>query len=226
MTLVKFLKKLKTLGFNPANILDIGAYHGYFGEACRDIFINPNIMMVEPIKYEELKRFDNQRQISYRNVLLDEKEQIRDWYEMRNSGDSMHKEMTGYFENCASYKRKTTTLDVEFRGYFSSGPELIKIDTQGSEIPILKGGKETIRNNEIIIIEVPFVGSYNENIPNFSEYISYLDDAGYAPLELIKDITDGVDFAIHSDMAFIKKGHRLLDKQQAQISELGKLTNS
>jgi FkbM family methyltransferase len=236
VTTIKFLKKLKALGFNPANILDIGAHWGRFGEHCISVFKKANIMMVEPIKYKELKKSCQSNQFSCRNVLLDECEQMRDWHEMRDTGDSMYKEKTRYYENCAIYKRKTTTLDVEFRGYFSSGPELIKIDTQGAEIPILKGGKETIRNNEIIIMEVPLVGSYNENAPNFSEYISYLDDAGYTPLELLKPgafcyrevtkcMTDGADFSIHTDIAFIKKGHKLLDKQQAQILELGKRTN-
>jgi FkbM family methyltransferase len=223
--MLKFLKKLKSLGFNPTNILDIGAYHGHWAEMAHNVFGNSNVTMVEPIDYIELKRFDDQQQFSYRNVLLDECEQMRDWYEMRNTGDSMYKEMTGYFRNCALRKRKTTTLDIEFRWHFSSGPELIKIDTQGAELPILKGGKETIRNNEIIIMEVPFVGAHNENVPNFFEHISYLEEIGYAPLEIVdQHIMQKGDynyFAVQLDLAFVRKGHRILTEQQDLISSLG-----
>jgi len=223
--MLKFLEKLKSLGFNPTNILDIGAHHGHWAEVAHNVFGNSNVMMVEPIDYTELKRFDDRQQFSYRNILLDECEQMRDWYEMRNTGDSMYKEMTGYFKNCATHKRKTTTLDIEFSGCFSSGPELIKIDTQGAEIPILKGGKETIRNNEIIIMEVPFVGAYNENVPNFFGHISYLEEIGYAPLEIVDQHIirkgDYNYFALQLDLAFIRKGHRILAEQQDLISSLG-----
>ena len=224
--MLKFLEKLKSLGFNPTNVLDIGAHHGRWAEIAHNVFGNSNVTMVEPIDYIELKRFDDQQQFSYRNVLLDEREQMRDWYEMRNTGDSMYKEMTGYFKNCALRKRKTTTLDAEFHGHFSSGPELIKIDTQGAEIPILKGGKETVRNNEIIIMEVPFVGAYNENVPGFLEHIRYLEEIGYAPLEIVDQHIirkgDYDYFALQLDLAFIRKGHRILAEQQDLISTLGR----
>lgn len=48
---------------------------------------------------------------------------------------------------------------------------LIKIDCQGAEIPILKGSTKILNSVDFIIIEMPFFGQYNENVPNFLEHI-------------------------------------------------------
>jgi FkbM family methyltransferase len=222
----EFLNSLKKVGFNPTNILDIGAHHGHWSTEAHSVFEEANMTMVEPIDYPELKRFDDNDKFSYRNVLLDERRWVRDWFEKKNTGDSIFRETTGHFENCIPQKRMTTTLDDEFFEHFSTGPELIKMDTQGAEIPILKGGKIILKNNQIIIMEIPFVGVYNENVPNFSAHVQFMDEIGYTPLgiadELYHSIGDYSFCSTHLDLAFIRKSHAILKEQQNKISNMGR----
>ena len=39
---------------------------------------------------------------------------------------------------------------------------------------------------DFIILEMPFFGKYNENIPNFLEYIVFMDSIGFIPYDLYK----------------------------------------
>ena len=57
--------------------------------------------------------------------------------------------------------------------------DFIKIDAQGSEIPILKGGMNVVRNATFILLEVPFFCTYNEGVGTFQDHISFMDKIGF-----------------------------------------------
>ena len=62
-------------------------------------------------------------------------------------------------------------------------PDFLKIDTQGSEIDILKGGNEILKNCKVILLECPII-SYNIGAPSLSDYIKYLDSINYLPFDV------------------------------------------
>ena len=82
-------------------------------------------------------------------------------------------------------------------------PDLIKIDTQGSEIDILKGGGETLKNCKFIYLECPFGAKYNQNNLNILDYINYLNQLGYTPHE-ISQIHYYHGYLSHLDILFVK----------------------
>lgn len=101
------LLRLCNLGFNPSNILDIGAHHGYWSLSTKVVFPNANYMLIEPIKYNELSNYCNQLlNFDYKNILLFDEETEVDWYEMKNTGDSIFKENTEHFKNIKPIKKK------------------------------------------------------------------------------------------------------------------------
>lgn len=216
------LLKLKTRGFNPTHILDIGALFGHWSRLASEIFPDSEITMVEPIKHQEHTEFSNPEFFSHNNwsirhCILNEKVAEVEWYEGPTwSGDSMYCERTRGYKNCESTKKATTTLDIEFENYFTSGPELIKIDTQGAELPILKGGQTIVSKTEVIILEVPFFGVYNEGSASFAEYISYMDSIGYVPFDIAEQhLLDNI--SIQLDIAFVKKDYRICSDFQNVI---------
>ena len=86
--LVNALQKLKSFGFEPKNILDIGANKGKWSlEIKKKVFPKAEYTLIEAIDYEELEKlrikYDN---INYKNILLDETEHLVTWYEKRNRG--------------------------------------------------------------------------------------------------------------------------------------------
>jgi FkbM family methyltransferase len=219
--IIKALKKLKSFGFEPQHILDIGANKGKWTlEVMKKVFNESQYTLIEAINYTELKKLTTKyNNIIYKNLLLDEKENIVTWYEKRNTGDSFFKENTGYFDDCKEIKRKTTTLDLSFSNneFF----DLVKIDCQGAEIPILKGGKNIIDKASVIILEVPFMGEYNIGAPNFYEHINYMEYIGYRVYDIV-ELHRVDNILIQIDIIFIKKGHDFESKVDLIIKKLGR----
>ena len=219
--IVNALQKLKSFGFEPKNILDIGANKGKWSlEIKKKVFPKAEYTLIEAIDYEELEKlsvkYDN---INYKNILLDEIERLVTWYEKRNTGDSIFKENTGYFDDCKEIKRSTTTLDLVFNK--NEVFELIKIDCQGAEIPILKGGNRLVQKSSVIILEVPFMGEYNIGAPNFYEHINYMENIGYRVFDIV-ELHRVDNILIQIDIIFIKQGHDFENKVDIIIKKLGR----
>lgn len=66
-----------------------------------------------------------------------------------------------------------TTLDG-----FGLRPEVLKLDTQGSELDILKGAEETLESVQVVITEVEFRPLY-EHQPLFAEVNGFLIGKGF-----------------------------------------------
>ena len=72
-----------------------------------------------------------------------------------------------------------TTLDALVRAGEIPWPEVIKLDTQGSELDILKGGREVLTRSVVAIaLEVEFVPLY-EGQPLFVDVDTFLRSSGY-----------------------------------------------
>ena len=219
--IVNALQKLKSFGFEPKKILDIGANKGKWSlEIKKKVFPKAEYTLIEAIDYEELEKlrikYDN---INYKNILLDEIEHLVTWYEKRNTGDSLFKENTGYFDDCKEIKRSTNTLDLVFNK--NEVFELIKIDCQGAEIPILKGGNRLVQKSSVIILEVPFMGEYNIGAPNFYEHINYMENIGYRVFDIV-ELHRVDNILIQIDIIFIRKGHDFENKVDIIIKKLGR----
>jgi len=193
------LKLLKLKRYFPDTILDIGAYHGNWTKQMMTIYPNSEYHLFEAIDYPELCAFKNKY-----NVVLNERREIVDWYEMRNTGDSFCREKTRFFKDCEIKKKET--IDLDSFDFSKSKNILIKIDCQGAEIPILKGASKTLKNTDFVILEMPLFGVYNEGVANFGEHISYMDSIGFIPYDFLEShYCNG--FNIQIDMLFINKNH-------------------
>ena len=72
-------------------------------------------------------------------------------------------------------KLKTTTLDQFLNENRIKSVDFIKIDVQGAELEIFKGGKKALKEVLKIVCEVQFVPIY-KNQPLFGDICQYLDD--------------------------------------------------
>jgi len=83
--------------------------------------------------------------------------------------------------------------------------DLIKIDTQGSELDIIEGGKNLCLKAKGILLEVSLT-QYNENSPLYAEVMRYMSEFGFTSVEEIgyghHPLTGEL---IQKDILFIKK---------------------
>ena len=196
------LEKLKNLGFYPTNILDIGAHKGTWTLEVLKVYPNSNYILFDAIQYPEIEEvLNNNHNIQFYNELLGQTEEEVIWYQKKNSGDSIYKERTNIFLDCLEIKKHIKVLDniIPINTY-----DLIKLDVQGSEIPILKGATETIQNTSFIILEIPFMGKYNTSVPTFLEHIQYMDSINFILYDII-ELHSVKNIIIQVDLIFIHK---------------------
>lgn len=200
------LSVLKEIGYIPDTILDIGAYHGNWTSRVKEIFPNSKYYLFEGIDYKELHSVSN---VKIYNVILNNKIEEINWYQMKNTGDSMFREKTHYFSKCEPIRRYTIDLDTLMKDEFNNATNiLIKIDCQGAEIPILKGAKTIYSKTDFILLEVPLFGQYNEGVPNFLEHIRFMDEIGFVPYDIYESHYINT-FNMQVDIMFINKNHHL-----------------
>jgi hypothetical protein len=190
--------------FYPYRILDIGANVGQFHMLCKNYFPNSYIFSVEASKECEsyLKQITNQYYIG----LLAKDNSDYKFYSIKNNpvntGNSIYKELTEHYSdsNLEILNKKGIKLDDLFES--ESEFDLIKIDTQGSELDIILGGAQLCSKAQGILLEVSLT-QYNENSPLYNEVIKFMDNFGFKKTEILDENNHPT---VHQqDILFIKK---------------------
>tara|TARA_Y100001963_G_C6694142_1_gene406129 strand:+ start:275 stop:955 length:681 start_codon:yes stop_codon:yes gene_type:complete len=186
------LQELKDLGFNPKTILDIGAHTGQFYGWAKNVWPEAFIWMVEANTYHSgtLANIVRNNTDQYTIATLGDAERDVTFY---TRSDKPHTEGASYYKESAYWDipqlvmkipKKLETLDELFDD--NTQFDLIKIDTQGSELDILSGGSQLCKKASYILLEVALV-SLNEGAPTKEEIISYMEAYGFSPLLYIGD---------------------------------------
>jgi len=208
---LNLLKLKHELKFEPRTILDIGAQVGDFYRECKQTWPDSQVMMIEATKECEpyLKDTGGNYLIA---VLSDEKKTIP-FYKTKladtNTGNSVYRELTSAYsdDNLIVEDRETTTLDDLYDGYTTIF-DLVKLDTQGSEIDIMNGGSRLLKNTAVVILEVSHV-EYNEKAPLVEEVKEYMESIGFIyNMEIGRSYSDDFqtnDGIIQRDFVFVNK---------------------
>ena len=203
------LQIIKQKGYYPDTILDIGAHHGNWTNSMKQLYPDSNYYLFEAINYSELNRFWYDKKVKVSNTLLSDKKEMVNWYQMKNTGDSIFKEKTCHFQKCEIIQRETIDLNthaLQHNLFQESNNILIKIDCQGAEMPILKGATSILEKTSFIILEIPLFGQYNEGVPTFLEHISFMDSIGFITYDIV-DTHYINGFNMQMDVLFINKKH-------------------
>lgn len=82
---------------------------------------------------------------------------------------------------------EVTTLDAELNGVSSIG--ILKIDVQGFELEVLKGGTETLKRTGVIILEMNNHDGY-VNAPKYYAIDEFLRDSGFTLYDMFPSSKD------------------------------------
>lgn len=197
------LLRLIENGFKIENIYDIGAYRGVWSKELNETTLkNKNFFLFEA--NEENDVYLSKLNFKYFFAVLSDKSKSVEFYSNISSGDSYFKEQTILYSDKGNSRIKDTiTLDELVLKERLPKPDFLKIDTQGSELDILRGATRTVSECSLIYLECPII-EYNYNSPNFNEYIKYLDDIGFIPYDIC-EVHKIDNVLIQVDILFIKK---------------------
>ena len=184
-------------------VYDVGAFQGDWTKLLKKTSLKKSKFYLYEANVENEIYLKNSGHKYFINVLSDKNKEVK-FFSKVHLGDSYFPEKTNFYENKIVPKTlKTTTLNEIQKKIQIPPPDFLKIDTQGSEIDILKGGSEILNNCKVILLECPVI-SYNSGAPSLSDYIKYLDGINYLPLEITeKHYLDKV--LIQIDIVFLKK---------------------
>ena len=93
--------------------------------------------------------------------------------EKNNTGASLYKELLPGYQDPVCLQLKTSTLDGLKRQF-----DLIKLDVQGAELDILKGGNATLDTAKFVMIELS-LSRYNLDSPLAAEVIAFLHSRSF-----------------------------------------------
>jgi FkbM family methyltransferase len=173
--------------FNPYRILDIGANIGQFYKLARQTYPDAYIFSIEASP--ECEAYLKELTQDYYIGLLAKDNTEYDFFSRKGdstcTGNSIYKELTQFYsdDQLDVLKQKGIRLDDLFES--DSEFDLIKIDTQGSELDIITGGMNLCKKAKGILLEVSLT-QYNEGAPLHQEVISFMENIGFKA-EIILD---------------------------------------
>jgi FkbM family methyltransferase len=203
------LENLRRCGFHPANVIDIGAFVGAWTQRTRAIWPEAKYLMIEPQpnKQERLRGLCNDS-VSLEWALLGSVPSEAVHFHMDEFGNSsVFESVQNKCQAAGSLPMKT--LDSVVASRKMTGPILLKADVQGYELEVLRGANETLRNVEVILLEVSTL-PYNVGAPLFSDVVAFMAERKY----LVYDICnfhrrDSDRVVFQMDVLFVREDSAL-----------------
>jgi len=174
---------------NIKSVLDIGANVGNFSLTMKRNIPHLDIFMLEanPFCDTMLKRTDIPYEIA---CLSNEKKEVKLYVNRKNmicTGVSYYQEQTIHYSPEDYMLAETKLLDDVILKQFGEQKafEFIKMDTQGSELDIIRGGMKTIEQAKHIQIETTLI-EYNKGSPLKDDVVEFMDNLGFKQNEKVE----------------------------------------
>jgi FkbM family methyltransferase len=201
------LQNLKSIGYNPSFVIDIGAYEGYWTRDFLEVFPLAKVLMLEAQKSKEkylAKISQDLSNVSYQISLLSSEDgKVLKFYENETAS---HVNVT---DDTGSTVINSESLDSIIQRKQLQYPDFIKLDVQGYELEVLSGAEIALNNAEFCLLEVSFLDLGNE--PLLSDVVHFMNNRGFQSYDICQFMRRPYDKALYQiDLLFIKKNSRFI----------------
>jgi FkbM family methyltransferase len=205
---------LQARGF--ATILDIGAHEGRRSELFRTVFPNADLHAFEPVSASYAKlvgRMGNDDCFWAYNYALGDWDGVADFHQSEASETSSTLAMAEAHKRAYPHTARTIETNVEMRRLDSivtrplRRPVLAKIDVQGGEAAVIRGGLTTLAQVDLIIVETSFIELYAGQ-PLFHEIYTMLTELGFEYAGSFNQLLHPADRRVlQQDAIFTRRPH-------------------
>ena len=182
-------------------VYDIGASDGSWSRNAAKQFSRANFILFEanPNYAKELEKTGFQ---SFQCILAKETAQ-RLFYSANGHGDSLYRDNSPKYQAITPNAVQAYALDDVVRDNILPIPNLIKIDTQGSEVEILTGGAKLLNGVNFLYLECPLFNC-NEGAPSIIKYLELASEHGFKPVQIGEIHRTRNQYLVQIDILFAK----------------------
>lgn len=206
------LCRMQQLGFNPAVVIDVGAYIGEWTSDLKHIFSSARVLMIEP----QPGHLDRLRAVAaafngveLAPVLLGGQERDSVSFHICESASSVLKE-SARPTVVSTISVPMTTLDRFAADTRFARPDFIKLDVQGYELDVLRGGELALASAEAVLMEVNLLGIL-DGAPLFHEATGFMGERGFQVYDICSFFRRPYDGALWQvDVIFVRSSSPLV----------------
>jgi len=205
-TFDEVLDHVSRLDFRPQTVIDVGVANGTF--ELYEAFPNARHLLIEPLEEFKPALEKITRQFNAEYVIAAASDKVgRIAINVHSilDGSSILKEVEGSHVDGVERVVPAVTIDYLCNERNLIGPYLIKVDVQGAELQVLNGGRKTLEETELVILEVHLF-QFFVNSPQFYDVVSYMKDRGFVVYDCFGGYHRPLDGALAAmDVAFVKE---------------------
>lgn len=183
--------------------LDVGANHGQFYVAFKNLFPNSRCLMIEanPHCERRLRGLQSEYRIIGLSDHKGELELVSTVLKPYSKGASFYIEaaIRDLPEN--EILRTVVPVDTMDNLFKEDTFDFIKIDVQGSELDILNGGEITIKKSKYVSLEISLV-EYNIGAPGYKKILNKMLEFGFFIKDVIEEHNTSSGNLIQLDLLF------------------------
>jgi FkbM family methyltransferase len=203
ITMAAALRRAAERRIRAGTIVDVGASDGRWADIARPCFPDARLLMIEanPVHEPALRTFTS-RVPGSEYVLCAAGDAVGELYFDASDPFGGLAGVDG--AGGKTIKVPATTVDREVQRLGLPGPYLLKLDTHGYELPILRGAAATLAQASLLVIEV-----YNFTVTpgslRFWEMCQHLAPLGFRPIDVCDLLYRPKDGAFwQCDMLFVR----------------------
>jgi FkbM family methyltransferase len=206
------IRNLKKNGLNATKIIDIGAYKGEFTEDVLKIYPDASYLLLEanPEREKDLQAFVQRKKsskIDFELALLDKNAGTEKVFHLMDTASSALEEYSEKDSKQVIIPTRTLNEIADRKGFHQVS--LMKLDVQGYELEVLKGGDKILPNTEAVILEVSLL-DIHKNVPLLRDVVNFMYDYGFVAYDICSvSARRPLDRALwQTDLLFVKENSR------------------
>ena len=205
------LSRFHEAKYSPAVIYDIGASDGSWTRRIRPLFDTARFELFEPLAERNAaydagialtKRLPN---CTFHPIALGDAAGEANLAFLNDTG--VGSSLLGVSpEGSNILKVQVKTLDDMIESGEIPPAQVIKMDTQGSELNILLGAQNrALPHAELVLIESWLVRGYGPSTPLLSEVMAFMDSHGFLPFELADEYRNDAGLLVSKDVWYVRR---------------------
>ena len=88
--------------------------------------------------------------------------------------------------NKKKLKVEVSTLDLQLKDRLNGKKVLLKTDCQGGDLDVIKGGTETLRHCDVVIMETSLYRFWGDHHPDFYDIVTYMKGQGLVVFDILE----------------------------------------